>query len=72
MAISEINARAARNFRMTRLHVAEHCPRPPEDAFIESRAYHELSNFRLYLLVQIWRELIVFAHSQRTIVGTAG
>jgi hypothetical protein len=31
MAISAINARAAMNFRMTRLHVAEHRPRSLED-----------------------------------------
>jgi hypothetical protein len=31
MAISAINARAAMNFRMRRLHVAEHRPRSPEE-----------------------------------------
>jgi hypothetical protein len=52
MAINEINARAAINFLMTRLHGAQHCPRSPEDAFTHSRACHQLCNFRLAFLCE--------------------
>jgi hypothetical protein len=52
MAISEINARAAINFRMTRLHVAEHCPRSPEDCVHSIESVSLIVQFRLAVLCE--------------------
>jgi hypothetical protein len=72
MAISEINARAAINFRMTRLHVAEHCPRSPEDGSFDRERVINYAISAFAFLCEFGGNPSFLLISRRIIVETAG